>query len=186
MPQNDPFSLGETDEEREAREAKEQAAAGDNKSFTDLRAAYNRLEKDKTAALKKVEELEAFRVEVVAERKVRATETAFKEVNLNPKHAELFSALNPELAPEAITKEAVAAFAAEYGLANAEGEVAEAPPAPAGFTPVPTSAAQAPKGVLSREDWVKLADTDPTQAEAAFKAGRVDFSGLREGLGAAK
>ena len=38
-------------------------------------------------------------------------------------------------------------------------------------------------GSISRDEWLNLANTDPAAAQAAFAAGRVAFSGLREGLG---
>ena len=40
--------------------------------------------------------------------------------------------------------------------------------------------------LMSIEDWQTLAQSDPAAAQAAFQAERVNFSGLREGLGAAK
>ena len=41
-------------------------------------------------------------------------------------------------------------------------------------------------GFMNLEDWHKLSVSNPEAAQAAFKAGHVDFSGLREGLGASK
>ena len=41
-------------------------------------------------------------------------------------------------------------------------------------------------GAMSIEDWHKLSVSDPAKAQAVFQAGRVNFTGLREGLGEAK
>ena len=38
-------------------------------------------------------------------------------------------------------------------------------------------------GKLSREEWLKLAGANPVAAQEAWSKGRVDLSGLREGLG---
>ena len=36
---------------------------------------------------------------------------------------------------------------------------------------------------VSRADWLKLSATDPMEAQRLFQAGKVDLSGLRDGLG---
>jgi uncharacterized protein YdaU (DUF1376 family) len=96
--------------------------ADTNKSFAELRKAYNREEKARKALEKEVEDLRTFKSGIVEVQTQQAINSVFTEVGLNPKHADLFKAVNKELSPETVTKDAVAAFAAEYELVTNSGE----------------------------------------------------------------
>ena len=172
------FEESASDESDDQEEAQTQS-----KPFTELRGHARKLEKQLRAYEKELGDLRAFREEHVKAERATVIESTFKEVGLNPKHAKLFSALNPDADPAAITKEAIATFASEYSLAP-EGETElEAPPAPTGFVPMSSSMASAPSGTVSREEWIRMSAADPVKAEALLNAGRVDFAGLRDGLG---
>jgi len=161
----------------------DQEPADKNKSFADLRKAYNRSERDRKEFEKELVELREFRTTVVKEKREKAIESAFTEAQLNPVHSKLFTALNPEVEVEQITTDAVAKFAVEYGLATISGEEAETPePVQQGYAPVVVGNS-APLKRFSRTEWEQMAASDPAAAEKAFKDGRVDLSGLRQGLG---
>lgn len=53
----------------------------------------------------------------------------------------------------------------------------------AGIVGGPSGSASGTSGTVDRETWAKLTSSDPQEAERLFKAGKVDLSGLREGLG---
>ena len=179
-------SVDEMFDESASDETDHEDARPESKPLTEARRVARKLEKQVQAYEKELADLRAYREEhVKAERNV-VIESSFKEAGLNPKHAKLFSALNPDVDPAAITKEAIATFASEYSLAPEEGSVVEAPLQATGFVPTSTSMASAPSGVVSRDEWMRLSATDPVKAEALWSAGRVDLAGLREGLGPQK
>ena len=142
-------------------------------AFAKQRKQIDRLEKE-------LAELRAFK----AERDKTDRETSiggmFTQVGLNPKHARLYAALNPE---GDATPEQVAAFAAEFGLVTAEGEQPATPTPEPGFTPAVIGGQPLSAGVLSAADWRQVALTDPTRAQRLLAEGRVDMAGLRTGLG---
>lgn len=168
----EPFSV-EDDELDEGVTAA--TPADDNKSFRQLRATANRFEKDLKAANKELERLQAFEAEVLGERKEKAISSVFTEVGLNPKHAELYKRVNTDLSAEAITADAVRAFAAEFDLATTTGEVPEAPVAePVGFEPV-TTGTGSPGGMLTADDIAeKLRNGDLDGVARAIQNGRVN------------
>lgn len=169
----DPFLLEDGDE------GNENAPSGDNtqdnKNFAELRKAYNKAEKERKVLLAEVESLRTFQAEV----KTRVTEdklnSVFTEVGLNPAHAKLFRALNPEVEVEAITPEAVATFASEYQLVTIAGAPAEKPePKAEGFKPVAASGGPVGEGILSIEDATKLIrEGRYDEAQKLYEAGRV-------------
>ena len=68
----------------------------------------------------------------------------------------------------------------------------EEPPAPeaevpaetlAGIVNGPSGSASGTSGHVTKDDWLKLIETDPAEAERLFKAEKVDLSNLRQGLG---
>jgi len=152
----------------------DKAPKEDNQSFAALRKAHNREEKARKALEKEVEELRAFKTGIVEVQKEAAITSVFSEVGLNPKHAELYKAVNKDVEVDSITKDAVAAFAAEYQLITNSGEVAETPETePSGFTPVTTGNA-APSTKLDADGILeKLKSNDFEGLAADFKAGRV-------------
>jgi hypothetical protein len=150
------------------------APPADNTTIKQMREALDRAEKRNKTYEKTVEKLTEFQSGVLAERKDQAVTKVFTEVGLNPKHADLYKKLNPDLEVDAITAEAVNAFASQYELATSSGEVPDAPEVkPAGFTPVTTGTA-APASKLTSEDINKmLADGDIDGVTKAFETGRV-------------
>jgi hypothetical protein len=148
--------------------------ADTNKSFTDLRKAYIRKEKDLKALEKEVEDLRTFKSGIVEVQTQQAINSVFTEVGLNPKHADLFKAVNKELSPETVTKDAVAAFAAEYELVTNSGEAVEAPETkPAGFTPVTTGTGPGTQKLGPDDILEKLKAGKLDELNADFQAGRV-------------
>lgn len=165
----EPFSVDDdTEDEGDA------APAGDNKTIKAMREALERAERRAKNAEKQVEKLSEFQTSVLAERREQAVSSIFTEVGLNPKHAELYKRLNPDIEVDAINADAVNAFAAEYGLATSSGDVPEAPEVkPEGFTPVTTGNA-APSATISDEQisqW--LSEGNLEAVNKAFQDGRV-------------
>lgn len=149
-------------------------ADAQNKSFAELRKAYNREEKARKALEKEVEDLRTFKSGIVEVQTQQAINSVFTEVGLNPKHADLFKAVNKEITPEAISKEAVAAFAAEYELVTNSGEAVEAPEEKqAGFTPVITGTGPGSQKLDAEAILEKLKKGDLEGLNADFAAGRV-------------
>lgn len=169
MTELDPFASLD-DEEND--EGNEQNQTPDNKSFQDLRKAFREAKKAHKTLLTEAEELRTFKAQVETEKRDGAITAAFTQVGLNPKHAALFTKVNPDVE---VTPEIVQAFANEYELVTQTGETVDAPEVKAGgFTPV-VAGASAPVQSLSTDD-VKalLAKGDLETVAAAYKAGRVD------------
>lgn len=152
----------------------------------ELRAAYERAEAERDAALG---ELQAFR-----------TTVTFKEAGYTPKHAELYLKTNPD---GEINPDTVKAFAEEYGLSPVQTPVAT-PDAgshlPADGSPPPLERTLAdgppkdanlssfagvggsPQGQLesaapmkmNREEFQKLLRDNPEHAAQAYREGRVE------------
>lgn len=143
-----------------------------NAAFAEMRKTNKQLQKE-------LEELRAFKVEQDRVAREQSITSVFSEVGLNPKHAKLYSALNPE--GEA-TPETVAQFASEYGLVTNAGDEVEAPaPQPKGFTPTIVSEASIPGSkVLSHDEFVELMKTDPNKAFQLHQAGRVRLDSLSD------
>ena len=146
-------------------------------TVAELEKERNRLGKALRDEQKKVRELEAFRVEIEAERRTSSIADVFTKAGANPKHANLYAKLNPDVDPASLGSEAVTTWLTENDLPvpEATSEAIQEVKEP-GFVPAPTSQATASKGVLSREDWNKLLVTDPAAAQEAFLAKRVDLS----------
>jgi len=143
----------------------------ESKPFAELRGHARKLEKQLRSYEKELSELRSFREERVKAERTAAVESTFKDVGLNPKHAKLWAALNPEAEP---TAEAVAGFAAEYGLVTENGEQVEAP-APPSFTPtLPTGAGPAQATKISRAEFRQMYDRDPANALKLLEQGRVE------------
>jgi hypothetical protein len=168
---DDPFPFEDDSVQDEGDTAPQ---ADTNKSFAELRKAYNREEKARKALEKEVEDLRTFKSGIVEVQTQQAINSVFTEVGLNPKHADLFKAVNKEITPEAISKEAVAAFAAEYELVTNSGEAVEAPETkPAGFTPVTTGTGPGTQKLGPDDILEKLKAGKLDELNADFQAGRV-------------
>ena len=164
----DPFSVDDDENEGDA------APQADNSTIKQMREALERAEKRNKTYEKQLEKLTEFQNTVLGERREQAVTSVFTEAGLNPKHAELYKRLNPDIEVESITADAVNAFASEYGLAASSGEVPEAPEVqPEGFTPVTTGSA-APAQYISEEqikEWLNRGDVEAVNA--AYASGRV-------------
>lgn len=178
MSEKDPFSFEDEDD--------------DAKKLEDVVKERNRLGKALRDQNKELEDLRVIKAEAEKDKREQAVASMFGAVGLSPAQAKLYLAVNPETDPASVTEEAVTAFAEEHGLVVGGGKTAkEAEPkgeaeGEGGFKPVSSPQAQGSSGVLTREEWLKLAGSDPQAAEAAFKANRVDLSGIRTGLGPEK
>jgi len=166
---DNPFELPEEGNENEGNEVSE------NATIQELRKYAQRQERAVKAAEKELSDLRTFKADVIAERRDAAITSAFTEVGLSPAHAKLYKATNPEVEIEAVTAEAVAGLANEYGLAvQATGQVPAAPePAPTGYHPVTTGSA-APLAMLSQDEVDQLMrDGDFATVNKAYAEGRV-------------
>ena len=122
-------------------------------------------------------------------------QVAFKDANLNPKHADLFLRVHPE--DEDITADAVKRFAKDFDLptvaaetpkqegatAQPEGQPKEPNPeaalagmAGAGTTAVGQNPPSSPGQKLSMAEFAKLLQTDRAAALQAYTEGRVEHS----------
>ena len=139
------------------------------------KAAFAQMRKDLKAAQTEAEEGRAWRAEREKSDRENAITGIFTEVGLNPKHAKLFSALNPEGDP---TAETVAQFAAEYGLVTTAGEEVEAPePRSPGFTPTVISEGQALGAkTYNAAEWLELSRSNQAEAQKVLASGRVDLT----------
>jgi len=149
-----------------------------NKSFQALRKHARDLEKAQTAATKELEELRAYKAEVATREREAAVSKVFGEVGLDAKQAKLYQRLNADVTPDQVTKEAVAAFAAEYGLVTSEGEEVLAPEdGSEGMTPIVNSGGPIAKSKqLTPAEWLKIMKTDPVTARDLFNKKRVDMT----------
>jgi hypothetical protein len=156
-----------------------------------------RMGKENRDYAKQVREYEQFKAEREQESEQQTLAEAFEDVGLPGKLAGLFLATNPNVDLDELTEDEVFDWASNYGIevVDEDGETYQ-PDAGDGdeggadveddIMPIPTGGARTPRGALSRADWLKLADKDPLAAQAAYQAGRVDMSGLRDGLGPEK
>lgn len=154
-----------------------------NKNFADLRAAYNREKKARREAEAKAEELTKFQAQVLEERADAAVTAVFTEAKVNPKLASVYRRLNPDVEIEKLTKEAAVAFAQELGLPVAapvdETKTKDADEGAEGFTPASAGTGEAVTAgskKITPAELAKLLSEDPAAADAAVKAGRVDYS----------
>lgn len=165
-----------TDEDDEEEADSTDSSQDDNKNFVALRRDRNRLDKLVKAQTPELVELRTFKASVEAERRTAQVSGIFQGAGLNPNHAKLFNALNPE---GEVTVEAVADFAKEYGLVTDEAAfgLEEAPAKTAGFKPFVGE--DSPGNMkVSRVDWLARLKTNPEEAQRLFKQGRVDLSDL--------
>ena len=144
----------------------------ENKSFKELRNYAKKLEREQKAVTTELEELRAFRQEVVTKQVDDTLGNTFKEVGLPETHAKLFKALNPELTPDAITTEAVITFAKEYQLISAD--VPDPEPKKEGFTPVQVGQPAGLKTYTPEEIQALLRAGNMDEVNRAVKEGRVE------------
>ena len=148
----------------------------DEQSESKANAAFAQQRKELAALKKEAEELRVFKAQREQLDREDTIGSVFTEVGLNPKHAKLYAALNPEGEANA---ESVAQFAAEYGLVTAEGEPVSAPAAPEpqkGFVPtaIPQGQSLGSK-MYSHEEFMDLLQKDPDKAMQIHQAGRVEL-----------
>lgn len=169
MTDSNPWDVDDDDAHEDDR-----TPAPESKNFAELRKAYNRRDKEAKQYEAELEELRAFREQVVTERKTAAITSAFTEAEVDPKFAKFFQTDNPEVEVESLSPDKVREWAAGYGLASVEtGEAVSAPPKDEGYKPVVTGT-QAPLATLTMEDVDQLLRQGDTAAvEKAFREGRV-------------
>lgn len=158
------------DDEDEPQSDSKPAASKDNAAFAQMRKELRDLKKE-------ADELRAFRVDREKADRETAISGVFTEVGLNPKHAKLFTALNPE---GDATPELVAKFATEYGLVTNEGEGFEMPqPASEhrGFTPTVVEGGSTPAGkTYNREEFDQIMRENPVRGRQLAEAGKVHWN----------
>lgn len=148
---------------------------GEGKSFKDLRNYSKKLERENKAANTELEELRAFRSQVVEEKREQALTSVFGEVGLPETHAKLFKALNPELEVEAITPQSVIDFAKEYGLVSSDTPAPPAEtPAKTGFTPLQVGQPAGLKTYTTEEISALVRAGNYEEVNRAVKEGRVE------------
>jgi hypothetical protein len=137
--------------------------------------ALRKEQQEKKKILKELEELRAFQAQAVEDQR-KAT---LRAAGLTDGQIKYFQG---EVNPESVKE-----FLADLGVYREEESSDEdttqeqEPPAPR-FAP--TTVGNPPgAALLSREDWLKMSATDPERARKAWQDGKVDLSGLRDGLG---
>jgi hypothetical protein len=137
------------------------------------------LERQNKKLAKELESLRTFKDQYDQEQAERKTADVFTELNIDPKRASWFRADNPEAE---VSKEMVAQWAIGAGFL-AQDDV-EPVTRSGGFTPTttPESAVLGSKR-FTRAEWLQLSVDDPAEAQKVFKAGKVDLSDVRTGLG---
>jgi hypothetical protein len=166
----DEFLL-DPDEESE----EQQPTAEESKPFTELRKHARKLEKALKERETELDELRRFRQEREQREREQAIATTFEQVGLNPKHARLFAALNPNVEP---TTEVVAQFAQEHDLVTGDAKVPEPQPA-AAFAPTLPSGGAAPTVVITDPaEAAALAASDPARFAAMKATGQIRLGRL--------
>ena len=175
--ENDNFlaELGLDDGEEQTQET--QGSEETNSSaMKELRAALERREKALRKAGKEIEELRQFRTDAVQ----RERSDTLRVAGLTERQAKVFLATGEDVTPEAVQ-----AFKSEVLQTPPPETSQEEPPTP-GFAPTQVGTPPPPGKVYSRAEWIALSATDAATAQRLFQEGRVDLSGLREGLGPEK
>ena len=149
-----------------------------------MRETIERLSKDKAG-------LESKNVELTQQLRVRDARDVFRQEGYNPKHGDLYAAVNPE---GEITAEAAVAFATEQSLSvledtsgsseesgdsasdDAGDQAGKASMAGGGSRSGDGGAGGASVDTLTREQWKQLNASDPAAAQAAIASGRVEIS----------
>lgn len=156
----------------------------EEQNIPQMRETIERLSKDKAT-------LQASVSDLTSQLRIRDAREAFRAAGYNPKHGDLYAAVNPE---GELTVEAVAKFAEDQGLPAVESTSsapveAESAASDAG---VETEQLAAMSGggsrsgdggaggaqveVLTRQAWQELYASDPSAAKAAIASGRVAIS----------
>jgi hypothetical protein len=151
----------------------------DSNPVKQLRTHANKLEKQLKAQEKELEDLRSFHTEQTAKQRDSQVTTVFNDLGLNPAHVKFWKLENPDTEPEA---NAVGKWAVENGFAQAE----ESAPDTGSFTPTTVEGTAVGNKRLSVTEWYELTASDPAAAQLAFQKGRVDFTGIRQGLGQEK
>lgn len=140
----------------------------ESQNLKEVRAAWRREKKQRTQFEKELAELRTFKEQYDKQQREVSVQQAFKDAELNPAHAKLFLALNPDVTE--VTADAVKKFAAENALTTVSGDEVEEPvqgfePPPAGNPPL--------SGKMSWEDFQKVQREDPIRARKLYEQGRV-------------
>ena len=161
----DDLLLGDDDDEESGKTKDDSAEQRASREFA-------RMRKELKTSGEELETLRAFKVEREKVDREASISGVFQEVGLNPQHAKLFAAVNPD--GEA-TAESVAKFATDYGLVTTEGKPVEAPKkGDRGFMPTVINEGQAlGSKTYTHEEFMELLKTDPDKAIQLHQAGRV-------------
>ena len=141
---------------------------GENSTIKELRSAYRRAERSRKANETELAELRQFKQEYDGKVRTETVSKLFEEAQLNPAHAKLFLALNPDVEP---TAEAVKAFASENQLTTTTGE--EVPPPADGFEP-PSGFNPPQVQRYTQEQFRDLQRNNPEAARRALEKGLVE------------
>jgi peptidoglycan hydrolase-like protein with peptidoglycan-binding domain len=147
----------------------------ENTTIAKIREAQKAAATAAKAEKKRADEAEAKLAVYLQKERDQAVASVFTEVGLDEKKQALFLRVNPDLDTEAITADAVKAFANEYGLTTSSGETVEEPVAtPEGFAPAATPVAGDPT-VISIDDAAKLIrEGKYDEAQKLYEQGKVE------------
>lgn len=178
MPSIDDILDALKDEDGSEEEPVETSAPKENKAFKELRDHAKRLERENARLNKEMGELRDFKSSVTKAEKAKQVQGAFKELGLNEKQAELFLRVTDT---DEITTDGVREFAQQYGLIVGEedGDISTTTVG-GGFPPSNvTGSADPGTRVVTRDDFEKIAKTNPTKARELLSEGRVKWNNLR-------
>lgn len=152
----------------------QQHGGGKTETLQDVRKFARRRDREAKKLEAELAELREFKTTYDSEKLEGTLSKAFQEAKLDPDHAKLFKAMNPEITADAITSDAILSFAAEYKLPTVEGEAVQTPEKPEqGFTPVTTGQAPPLKEYDHEEIKSLMAQGKYDEVNAAYAAGRV-------------
>lgn len=167
-------ALEESDSEEDTETTTAAPPAKDNRAFKELRDHAKRLEKETAKMNRELAELREFKSSITKAERAQQVQGAFKELGLNEKQAELFLRVTDA---EEITVDSVKQFAQQYGLIVGDEDTTTVD---GGFPPTNVSTTAESTGrMLSRDEFEKLAATNPTRARQYLTEGRVKWNNLR-------
>jgi hypothetical protein len=144
------------------------AGSEDSSTIKEIRSALRRSERARKAESAELQELRSFREEYQEKQRASTVADLFKEASLNPAHAKLFLALNPDGEP---TLDAVKAFASENALVTTDGQTVDAPAD--GFVP-PDTGNPPVQGKVTQQELMKIYRENPQRARQLWEKGMVE------------
>lgn len=151
-------------------------------AFKQLRDHAKSLERQLKQAQKDAAELKEFKEGIEKQSKEQELVQAFKQIGLKEKHVPLYL----KATEGTVDVEAIKAFAEEYELpvqpAQEGGQQQQQTPSSKGFMPIAGSGVPVGKKRYTSTELEMLNKTDPAEAQAAIREGRVDTVGTIEEL----